>query len=298
MFESTQGCHDERVGGHPSSLGPITSIGGVGGSASFASTPRIHTPTTDFQPPYFPPPYLGTENQMTVSGRDIALDTLIYHTNHTTYNTDQPYYLHRPTILPTQTNHTTYNTDQPYYLHRPTILPTTQTNHTTYTDQPYYLQHRPTILLTQTNHTTYNTDQHILPTTQTNTYYLQHRPTILPTTQTNHTTYNTDHPYYLHRPTILTTQTNHTTYNTDQPYYLHRPTILPTQTNHSTYTDQPFYLHRPTILPTQTNTYYLHALACCMAQVGDAPPCRRPLPTALPASQLHHLHLGHTPEQT
>ena len=57
----------ERVGGHPSSLGPITSIGGVGGSASFASTPRIHTPTTDFQPPYFPPPYLGTENQMTVS---------------------------------------------------------------------------------------------------------------------------------------------------------------------------------------------------------------------------------------
>ncbi|KAK4298339.1 hypothetical protein Pmani_029295, partial [Petrolisthes manimaculis] len=69
----------ERVGGHPSSLGPITSIGGVGGSASFASTPRIHTPTTDFQPPYFPPPYLGTENQMTVSGRDIALDTLIYH---------------------------------------------------------------------------------------------------------------------------------------------------------------------------------------------------------------------------
>ncbi|MPC40412.1 hypothetical protein E2C01_033969 [Portunus trituberculatus] len=57
----------ERVGGHPSSLGPITSIGGVGGTASFASTPRIHTPTTDFQPPYFPPPYLGTENQMTVS---------------------------------------------------------------------------------------------------------------------------------------------------------------------------------------------------------------------------------------
>ncbi|XP_066946851.1 LOW QUALITY PROTEIN: transcription factor AP-2-epsilon [Macrobrachium rosenbergii] len=55
---------EERVGGHPSSLGPITSIGGVGGSASFASTPRIHTPTTDFQPPYFPPPYIGTENQM------------------------------------------------------------------------------------------------------------------------------------------------------------------------------------------------------------------------------------------
>ncbi|XP_076049024.1 transcription factor AP-2-epsilon-like isoform X2 [Oratosquilla oratoria] len=53
---------EERVAGHPSSLGPITSIGSVGGAASFSSTPRIHTPTTDFQPPYFPPPYL--DNQM------------------------------------------------------------------------------------------------------------------------------------------------------------------------------------------------------------------------------------------
>nr|XP_045610416.1 transcription factor AP-2-alpha-like isoform X5 [Procambarus clarkii] len=65
MTSSTTLNDEERVGGHPSSLGPITSIGGVGGSASFASAPRIHTPTTDFQPPYFPPPYLGTENQMT-----------------------------------------------------------------------------------------------------------------------------------------------------------------------------------------------------------------------------------------
>lgn len=68
----------ERVGGHPSSLGPITSIGGVGGSASFASTPRIHTPTTDFQPPYFPPPYLGTENQMAVSASPRGSDAYIY----------------------------------------------------------------------------------------------------------------------------------------------------------------------------------------------------------------------------
>ncbi|XP_018020402.1 transcription factor AP-2-epsilon isoform X2 [Hyalella azteca] len=57
---------EERVGGHQHSLGPITSIGGVGGTAvsTFASAPRIHTPTSDFQPPYFPPPYLATENQM------------------------------------------------------------------------------------------------------------------------------------------------------------------------------------------------------------------------------------------
>ncbi|XP_047478987.1 transcription factor AP-2-epsilon-like isoform X4 [Penaeus chinensis] len=76
----------ERVGGHPSSLGPITSIGGVGGSASFASTPRIHTPTTDFQPPYFPPPYLGTENQMAT--HHPAADPYQLHslpTNYTTY---------------------------------------------------------------------------------------------------------------------------------------------------------------------------------------------------------------------
>lgn len=77
---------EERVGGHPSSLGPITSIGGVGGSASFASTPRIHTPTTDFQPPYFPPPYLGTENQMTT--HHPAADPYQLHSlpaNYTTY---------------------------------------------------------------------------------------------------------------------------------------------------------------------------------------------------------------------
>ncbi|XP_063845672.1 transcription factor AP-2-epsilon-like isoform X4 [Scylla paramamosain] len=76
----------ERVGGHPSSLGPITSIGGVGGTASFASTPRIHTPTTDFQPPYFPPPYLGTENQMTT--HHPAADPYQLHSlpaNYTTY---------------------------------------------------------------------------------------------------------------------------------------------------------------------------------------------------------------------
>ncbi|XP_050710065.1 transcription factor AP-2-epsilon-like isoform X2 [Eriocheir sinensis] len=80
------GDDEERVGGHPSSLGPITSIGGVGGSASFASTPRIHTPTTDFQPPYFPPPYLGTENQMTT--HHPAADPYQLHSlpaNYTTY---------------------------------------------------------------------------------------------------------------------------------------------------------------------------------------------------------------------
>ncbi|CAL4061653.1 unnamed protein product [Meganyctiphanes norvegica] len=59
---------EERVGGHPSSLGPITSIGRVGDfttTGGFTTTPRIHTPTTDFQPPYFPPPYIATDNQMT-----------------------------------------------------------------------------------------------------------------------------------------------------------------------------------------------------------------------------------------
>ncbi|KAF8797282.1 Transcription factor AP-2-beta like protein [Argiope bruennichi] len=49
----------DLVSGHAASLGPITSIGSVGSTATFSSTPRLtHTPTSaDFQPPYFPPPY-------------------------------------------------------------------------------------------------------------------------------------------------------------------------------------------------------------------------------------------------
>ncbi|KAF2364465.1 Transcription factor AP-2 C-terminal [Trinorchestia longiramus] len=80
----------ERVGGgHQHSLGPITSIGGVGGTAvsTFAAAPRIHTPTTDFQPPYFPPPYLATENQMPQSHHPAA-DPYQLHSlpaNYTTY---------------------------------------------------------------------------------------------------------------------------------------------------------------------------------------------------------------------
>lgn len=45
---------------HSGGLGPITSIGGTVGTATFSSGPgRLsHTPTSaDFQPPYFPPPY-------------------------------------------------------------------------------------------------------------------------------------------------------------------------------------------------------------------------------------------------
>lgn len=78
----------ERVG-HQHSLGTITSIGGVGGTpvSTFTSAPRIHTPTTDFQPPYFPPPYIGTENQMTQNHHPSA-DPYQLHTlpaNYTTY---------------------------------------------------------------------------------------------------------------------------------------------------------------------------------------------------------------------
>jgi len=50
----------DLVTGHSAGgLGPITSIGPVGSTATFSSTPRLtHTPTSaDFQPPYFPPPY-------------------------------------------------------------------------------------------------------------------------------------------------------------------------------------------------------------------------------------------------
>lgn len=52
----------ERVA-HQHTIGAITSLGGVGGTATFTPAPRTPT-TTDFQPPYFPPPYISTDNQM------------------------------------------------------------------------------------------------------------------------------------------------------------------------------------------------------------------------------------------
>ncbi|XP_035218440.1 transcription factor AP-2-epsilon-like isoform X3 [Stegodyphus dumicola] len=56
----------DLVSGHAASLGPITSIGSVGSTATFSSTPRLtHTPTSaDFQPPYFPPPYNLPQQQL------------------------------------------------------------------------------------------------------------------------------------------------------------------------------------------------------------------------------------------
>ncbi|XP_076329727.1 transcription factor AP-2-epsilon-like isoform X2 [Tachypleus tridentatus] len=60
-FELMESSEERRdlVGGHAANLVPISSIGSVGSTATFSSTPRLtHTPTSaDFQPPYFPPPY-------------------------------------------------------------------------------------------------------------------------------------------------------------------------------------------------------------------------------------------------
>ncbi|XP_013780114.1 transcription factor AP-2-beta-like isoform X1 [Limulus polyphemus] len=58
LIESPEERRD-LVGGHAASLVPISSIGSVGSTATFSTTPRLtHTPTSaDFQPPYFPPPY-------------------------------------------------------------------------------------------------------------------------------------------------------------------------------------------------------------------------------------------------
>lgn len=51
------------VTSHGGGLGPITSIGGS--TATFSSAPRLtHTPTSDFQPPYFPPPYNLPQQQL------------------------------------------------------------------------------------------------------------------------------------------------------------------------------------------------------------------------------------------
>ncbi|XP_076332538.1 transcription factor AP-2-epsilon-like isoform X1 [Tachypleus tridentatus] len=56
----------DLVGGHGSSLGPITSIGTGVSTANFTSTPRLtHTPNSpEFQPPYFPPPYNLPQQQL------------------------------------------------------------------------------------------------------------------------------------------------------------------------------------------------------------------------------------------
>ncbi|GAB6029933.1 hypothetical protein CHUAL_005628 [Chamberlinius hualienensis] len=56
---------EERVSGHTGGLGPISGLGSVGGAGSFGGAPRLsHTPTTDFQPPYFPPPYNLPQQQL------------------------------------------------------------------------------------------------------------------------------------------------------------------------------------------------------------------------------------------
>ncbi|KAH9406413.1 Transcription factor AP-2-alpha, partial [Tyrophagus putrescentiae] len=58
----------DLVSGHGGGLGPITSLGGgSGGAGSFGSSSArlTHTPTaSDFQPPYFPPPYNLQQQQL------------------------------------------------------------------------------------------------------------------------------------------------------------------------------------------------------------------------------------------
>jgi len=46
---------EERVGGHPAGMSAITTS--LSGSPTFSSGRLAHTPGSDFQPPYFPPPY-------------------------------------------------------------------------------------------------------------------------------------------------------------------------------------------------------------------------------------------------
>ncbi|XP_043216582.1 transcription factor AP-2-alpha-like isoform X1 [Amphibalanus amphitrite] len=46
---------EDRSGGHPAGMAAITSLSG---SPTFSGSTRLsHTPTSEFQPPYFPPPY-------------------------------------------------------------------------------------------------------------------------------------------------------------------------------------------------------------------------------------------------
>ncbi|KAI2801406.1 Transcription factor AP-2-alpha [Blomia tropicalis] len=49
---------------HGGGLGPITSIGGSSGTFSTTASRLSHTPSSDFQPPYFPPPYNLQQQQL------------------------------------------------------------------------------------------------------------------------------------------------------------------------------------------------------------------------------------------
>lgn len=97
LIESAEERRD-LVSGHTASLGPITSIGSVGSTATFSTTPRLtHTPTSaDFQPPYFPPPYNLPQQQIDFHHPHVNADPYSHLNSLTAQHPQQYHQLHPP----------------------------------------------------------------------------------------------------------------------------------------------------------------------------------------------------------
>lgn len=113
----------DLVGSHAAAaaLGPITSIGTVGGSAtSFNTTPRLtHTPTpSDFQPPYYPPPYNIPQQQIEFHHHHVNTDPYTHLNPLATAQHQQQY----QQLHPPQRGHGLANRRDDDPLHIPTSM--------------------------------------------------------------------------------------------------------------------------------------------------------------------------------
>ena len=77
----------DLVGAHPG----LGQLGSTGSTSSFSSAPRLsHTPSSDFQPPYFPPPYNLPPQHPVDFNHHVNTDPYSHLANHY-QNPHQPY---------------------------------------------------------------------------------------------------------------------------------------------------------------------------------------------------------------
>ncbi|XP_015913039.1 transcription factor AP-2-epsilon isoform X2 [Parasteatoda tepidariorum] len=107
----------DLVSGHAASLGPITSIGSVGSTATFSSTPRLtHTPTSaDFQPPYFPPPYNLPQQQLDFHHAAHAVNPADPYGHLNSLAAQHPQHQYHQLHPPTQRSHNVRRDDDPLH---------------------------------------------------------------------------------------------------------------------------------------------------------------------------------------
>ncbi|XP_041357257.1 transcription factor AP-2-epsilon-like isoform X2 [Gigantopelta aegis] len=101
----SQGWQDHRRSDLVASQGLGQLVSSIGGSGTFSSAPRLsHTPNTDFQPPYFPPPYNLPPQQSVDFHHHVNADpyshlnsfqTPQHHYNHQLHHTDRNVLRHR-----------------------------------------------------------------------------------------------------------------------------------------------------------------------------------------------------------